>query len=284
MNIGKKSGAVHRIHAERMGLAVYLFDWCLWRQTRTNGLVYGGAPITYAKIKTDTDFNERTLRRWMATLKKWGYIEVTYLNFHQMRIRVLNPKKHKDQQLKLPVTRPDVADSHPATSGRVTIPKVAECLPKVAESSRAVVLSLRTAEPKAAEAAPSALVPPAAAAAAAHPPGNGNGNGNGQAITLPDNPEAWLALGWAYPQGHNRFQQAWLLYFGAGAGQNAPLADRMERCAQYCQAKKVGIPPAFFASKRMVEGELIPKRESANDARQRRTHEAGQQVLQATYR
>lgn len=124
MNIGKQSGAVHRFHAEKMGMAVYLFDWCLWRQTKGSGLIYGGAPVTYAMIQKDTAFATRTLERWMSTLVQHKYVEVTYLNYCKMRIKVLNSKKFTARQssIKWGSTPPEVADSKPPFSP----PEVAE--------------------------------------------------------------------------------------------------------------------------------------------------------------
>ena len=101
MNAGVWLGLFEHKHYARMGDAIWLFGWLVGRQTRRNGLILGGAPMTYERITTDTGIPTRTLRRWMATLKAEGYIEISYLNFKQMRIRICNPKKFSARQLGL---------------------------------------------------------------------------------------------------------------------------------------------------------------------------------------
>ena len=39
------------------------------------GFVLGGAPVRYGEIEEETGFNIRTLERWMAVLRRYGYIE-----------------------------------------------------------------------------------------------------------------------------------------------------------------------------------------------------------------
>ncbi len=264
MNVGIHDGLIDPKHEEAMGQAVWLFMWCVRCQTRDSGLVLGGMPLTYEAISQRSGFAARKVRRWLDILRAGNYIHVSYLNFKMLRLRVLKPKKWHPKQTHIPFPATDHKRSDAIDHKRsVALPKTVNGATKNGQFKQSCILRNRTPETLAAEPANTA------AAAAAPPP----------VITLPDNPEAWLALGWVYPQGHTRFQQAWLLYFGTGAGQNAPLADRMERCAQYCQAKKVGIPPAFFAAKRMVEGE-IPKKESKADERYRINAEAKRQVLQ----
>lgn len=101
MNVGIHSGLIHRKHADAMGMGVWLFMWCVLRQTRHDGLVLGGAPITYGLIRKDLDYPKRTLRRWLYDLRTAGYIEVSYLNYRELRLRVLNPKKYLFRQLPL---------------------------------------------------------------------------------------------------------------------------------------------------------------------------------------
>jgi hypothetical protein len=114
-----------------MGDAVWLFDWCLWRQTRNTGWVLGGSVVTYAKIQRDTGFAERTLQRWMHILKSEGYIEVSYSSYKRMRIRVANPKKLGFIQKGL--FPPEVADKkqiNSARSGGTFPPEVADTTTK----------------------------------------------------------------------------------------------------------------------------------------------------------
>jgi hypothetical protein len=86
-----------------MGQAVWLYLWCLRHQTRRNGLVLGGTPITYNYINQRLGQPERTVKRWLSVLRKYGYIEVTYLAYKKLRIMVLKSKKFNFKQLPLPI-------------------------------------------------------------------------------------------------------------------------------------------------------------------------------------
>ena len=108
MNIGVHDGIIDKKHVDSIGrspLSLYL--WCLRHQTRPNGLVLGGSPITYKRINERLGQNERTLKRWMFCLRENGYIEVTYLSYKMMRIRVLKPKKFNFKQMPLPMNESD---------------------------------------------------------------------------------------------------------------------------------------------------------------------------------
>lgn len=131
MNIGLHDGLLDPKHISAMGTSVFLYLWCLRHQTKSNGLVLGGSPITYEKINERLGQSERTVRRWMKSLRDNGYVEVTYLNFKMMRLCVLKSKKFNFRQLPLPMhmNRPDVAgraDVLSAKSGRSVRPNVAD--------------------------------------------------------------------------------------------------------------------------------------------------------------
>ncbi len=121
-----------------MGSAIWLYLWCLRHQTRHSGLVLGGTPITYAFIEQRLGQPERTVQRWASLLRKFGYIEVTYLNYKKMRITVLKSKKFNYKQLSLPAMnggyeQPEpsaktggIEDLIPAKNGGYIPPKMAD--------------------------------------------------------------------------------------------------------------------------------------------------------------
>jgi hypothetical protein len=49
-----------------MGESIYLFGWLVTRQTKNNGLVFGGHAFTYPEISEDAGWPVRTIERWMA--------------------------------------------------------------------------------------------------------------------------------------------------------------------------------------------------------------------------
>ena len=77
-NAGLRGVLFDARHYERMGSAVWLYGWLVLRQTHQSGavgFVLGGAPVRYGEIEEETGFNIRTLERWMAVLRRYGYIE-----------------------------------------------------------------------------------------------------------------------------------------------------------------------------------------------------------------
>ncbi len=87
-----------------MGSSIWLFLWCLQAQTKPNGLVLGGMPLTYAEISKRSRFPERRVRRWLDRLRTGGYIRVEYRNFMMMCLWVLKPQKFNYKQIPLPLT------------------------------------------------------------------------------------------------------------------------------------------------------------------------------------
>jgi hypothetical protein len=78
-----------------MGNAVWLFGWLLLRQTtegKDQGLVLRGKPITYHFIEQDTGFLIETVRRWLRTLRRAGYIS-TQQTRAGLRITIQKAKK-----------------------------------------------------------------------------------------------------------------------------------------------------------------------------------------------
>jgi hypothetical protein len=130
LNIGVRQGLLDAKHTRAMGKAIVLYQWLVCRQTKQNGLVLGGKPLTYAEISADTDWAARTVRRWMKRLEELLYISVKHSVYRRMVIRILNQKKFDSPQLPLGFDaaplRPDVAEplrpgvaDHAAKSGRI---------------------------------------------------------------------------------------------------------------------------------------------------------------------
>lgn len=101
-NSGVRGGLFEKKHSDAMGESVFLFGWLVTRQTKSDGLVFGGHAFTYPEISEESGWPVRTLERWMARLRTGGYIRVKHTVYHRMIIRILNPKKF--------LTPPDVAD------------------------------------------------------------------------------------------------------------------------------------------------------------------------------
>ena len=75
----------------RMGMAVWLYLWCVNRSTREEdgvGWIYGGKAINYEKIASDLGQPIRTLKRWMKKLKDGDYITVLHRQHSYMKIGV----------------------------------------------------------------------------------------------------------------------------------------------------------------------------------------------------
>jgi hypothetical protein len=146
MNIGLHDGIIHEDHRQKMGEAIWLYKWLVKRQTRRNGLVLGGAPITYDRIHQETLYPVRNMQRWMARLREKAYVEVTYLNYKAMKIRILRPKKFGFKQIPLPLEQTAKSGGSsqgvpPAKSGGSVPPYVADGSVKSGGSKQSGTLS-----------------------------------------------------------------------------------------------------------------------------------------------
>jgi DNA-binding Lrp family transcriptional regulator len=145
VNIGIHDGILEQKHVDAMGTAIFLYLWCVRHQTKHSGLVWGGAPVTYGKINEKLGQPERTLKRWMKKLVDAGYIELTYLNYKAMRLRILKSKKFNYKQLPLPISQvPQMALTAiepSANSGTSMVQNLALGRTKNGTSKQSVVLS-----------------------------------------------------------------------------------------------------------------------------------------------
>ena len=65
-------------HIEHMGIAVWLYMWCIDKMTSIDesgvGKVLGGKPIQYKEVGDELGISVRTYRRWVTLLVTGGYI------------------------------------------------------------------------------------------------------------------------------------------------------------------------------------------------------------------
>lgn len=134
LNSGIRGGLWDDAHLERMGSAVWLFGWLVHRQTRERfgvGLVLGGSPLTYERIREDTGMPVRTLKRWMSRLARAGYIRITHAAHKRMVVEIVKAKKFGPQQLRFP-------------QQRFTFPQIPQPAPFFAPNSKGPFLALMT--------------------------------------------------------------------------------------------------------------------------------------------
>jgi hypothetical protein len=131
--IGTREGVLTQEHRRRMGPARLLFDWLVARQTASRngtGLVLRGAPITYARIQSETGYPRRSLQRWMQRLVREGYIEVQHAHYCRMIVGIPKQKKFKPKQgeMRFPQISTDFHRSKCARSGAPGAPEVAHSI------------------------------------------------------------------------------------------------------------------------------------------------------------
>jgi len=67
-------------HVENMDSSYWLYTWCLDKMTSISeegiGKVLGGRPVKYEELQKELGLSHRTYSRWIARLKKHGYINV----------------------------------------------------------------------------------------------------------------------------------------------------------------------------------------------------------------
>lgn len=68
------SGLIDPKHVNRIGTALWLFLWCIDRQTGPHGLIFGGRPVTLAEIAEALPYSHRQIARQLAQLEEHGYI------------------------------------------------------------------------------------------------------------------------------------------------------------------------------------------------------------------
>lgn len=89
---GIKTGLIEQKHKKAMGPASWLFHFLVARQTDKEGRVLFGHTITYRWISQQTGMPARSMERWMARLRKSGYVKPNRTPFGLQPV-ILNQKK-----------------------------------------------------------------------------------------------------------------------------------------------------------------------------------------------
>jgi hypothetical protein len=99
---GVRLAAFHHEHRIKLHEAVNLYAWLVGMQTSQKGgvgLVWRGHPFTYGELGTFMGEKPRTVRFWMDTLRRHGYVSVKYTNYKHLVIRILKAKKFIEKQM-----------------------------------------------------------------------------------------------------------------------------------------------------------------------------------------
>ena len=114
--IGARNGLVDGKHIRAMGMAVWLFLWCLGRQTTADGHVLGGKEVSYQEVAGELGQSAKTIRNWADCLRARRYIE-TARGKRGLVWRVINPKKFRHYERSLFQVSPNLGTPLPK-SGR----------------------------------------------------------------------------------------------------------------------------------------------------------------------
>ena len=71
------SGLLEAHHFRNIGEALWVYLWVLNRQTRADGSVLGGAPVSCRQIGDELGCSERSIRRHVRRLEDRGYVETS---------------------------------------------------------------------------------------------------------------------------------------------------------------------------------------------------------------
>lgn len=95
--VGIRAGLIDEKHYQKMGNSIWLFMWCVHRQTSVHegrGIVLRGQAITYELIHAETGYAIENLRKWLRVLKRGEYVATKFCG-NGFQIRVLGQKKSK---------------------------------------------------------------------------------------------------------------------------------------------------------------------------------------------
>lgn len=73
------SGLLTPPHRKRMGIAIWVYEWCLRRTTYEKdglGFVLGGSRIKVERIARELGVSERSVKTDLARLRKYGYLQI----------------------------------------------------------------------------------------------------------------------------------------------------------------------------------------------------------------
>ncbi|CAM3708375.1 hypothetical protein COLU111180_04285 [Cohnella lubricantis] len=98
------SGLLEPKHYENIGMAIWLFLWCISSTTKevqrdgiTWGIVLGSKPVKIDYLSKQFNINRSTIKRWVDTLEEHDYIRVTRAPYGLI-FEVRNSKKYTNQR------------------------------------------------------------------------------------------------------------------------------------------------------------------------------------------
>jgi hypothetical protein len=93
-------GLLEPKHREALGPAIFLYLWLLSTKPYKSPMAMGGRPIALWVMATACGSTDREIRRWLARLRKRGYIRTELVNSGLrskcgVRVRILKAKEWK---------------------------------------------------------------------------------------------------------------------------------------------------------------------------------------------
>jgi hypothetical protein len=224
-------------HRERMGIAIYVFQWMIDKTTVEKGgkgIVLGGAPVKIGRIARDLRTTYRTIQRDIDHLEDENYIERVRTPYG-FTFRVLNSCKFigrskKETGQKCPVSQGRDRTHVSGETGHFCPERPDTCVRNKEDITRkrtnnsAGDATLRSSA--AAESSPNTQLDSETAA-------------------------AFSSIGFDSPFGDLKFQEVFLRRFANRNGEW--LTQIMEATIQECYRKEIGIPPQFYQAKHEIE-------------------------------
>lgn len=112
------SGIIEVKHVHNIGEAIWVYLWCLDKQTGRHGRVLGGKPVTYEAIGGQIGIDSRTVQRHIRRLENYAYLG-SERTPKGLRFRILFQKKFgagNDPSDKTPVSDPSGRSDKTAVS------------------------------------------------------------------------------------------------------------------------------------------------------------------------
>ncbi len=136
-------------HIKNMGEAIWLYLWLLDKMTSVNengvGRILGGTPITHDLVAIELGIPERTYTRWVAKLRKTGYITTIRTPYGLSFMLTKASKKFKKTSAKSGASRS-------AKSGASELREIRQIVhrdtPKVVERSAKLADVIKTKQDK----------------------------------------------------------------------------------------------------------------------------------------
>lgn len=215
------NGLLEKKHFEKIGPALWVYEWLLDRITKEVdgvGVLLGGKPIKASEIASTYGMNERTARAHIDRLKKAGYIIVKHAPYGLI-ITVLN-------SMKFGIWKPSVRSDRNARPHNQRSEENSEDVGKTTARGRKESSDvIKTQQDAAIDAA--------------------------EKTTAATHANPWNLLGTGVPMGSSKLQKLFQHYASTRNGN--PLSEAMERTILEANNLGVRVPPPFFDAKREVE-------------------------------